>query len=180
MIRKILNVLTLLPLLIVGGLTVALIYSDRYSITFNKVLAAVGVFAIFYWLYKFTLFLDNKLKEYYKEKEILECDIQSTDKKFVMVYGGAFQYGASLAMNKYVKELIDSNIEVLTINNKDLYFETNKVKVQFVTKEMEWIGRRCDEAFGFSDLTSAYLTRNFRTYGWTGSLVDYILIQENS
>lgn len=178
MMKTFLTILSYLPLLIVGGLVCVVIRIEEYMDVSLKAFACIGVFAIFYFLYKFTGYLHRKIDERYSSKE-LEAKEPKINKKTVLVYGGMFEYGAHIAMNKYVKELIDSGVEVLCVNTKDLYFETSKVEVQFVTKEMDYIGRRCDEAFGFNDLTTAYLTRNFRTYGWTGSLVDYILIQEN-
>ena len=176
--KTLLTILSYLPLLVVGSFMSDVIRTEEYMDISLKIFAFIGVLAIFYVLYKFTGYLHKKIDERYPG--IIEQTESKTDKKTVLVYGGMFNYGANIAMNKYVKELIDSGIEVICVNTKDLYFETSRVEVQFVTKDKHWIGRKCDEAIGFNELTSAYLRRNFRTLGWTGSLVDYILIQENS
>lgn len=173
--KTFLTILSYIPLLIVGAIMIALIYDDGYTFITIKIFASVGIFAIVYGMYRFTGYLHKKVDERYSNMGNTE-----QTKKKVLVYGGVYKYGAKLYMHEHIKELIEHGINVTCVDNEELYFETDKVEVRFITNEQQLNGRACDAAFGFDKCTFACLLRKFKTPKYEGKLVDYILLQENS
>lgn len=179
--KKILTILSYLPLLIVGTLMTILIRMGEHMFIVMKIFACVGVFAILYAMYRFTGYLHKKIDERFNTSELYEPEEEvKPQKKLVLVYGNSLEHITFLYMKKCTKDLIDSGVEVIYANRKKLYFETKNVKVQYVTKDQRWRGLKCDEAFGFNGVTTTYLRRGFRNRGWKGSLTDYVLSQENN
>ena len=59
--KSLLTILSFVPLLLVGGIMVALIYHDEYYFVTMKVLASIGIYSVVYCMYKFTLYLHKKI-----------------------------------------------------------------------------------------------------------------------
>ena len=173
--KSFLTVLSFIPLLLVGGVMAIVTNLDEYSFVTMKIFACIGVFAVVYGMYKFTGYLHKKIDEHFDNIPVLtDC------KKFVLVYDDSFENITFLSMKKCTKILMDNGIEIVDANRKELYFETSKVKVQYLTKKRKCIRFRCDEAFGFGKLTKLYLRMNLKDSGWPGGLVEYILACENN
>ena len=70
MMKKILGYLTFVPMYVIAFLWMLMIFSDDYYFLAMKLNACVGLLTIYYWLYKFTLYLQKKLAvEEFVEKE---------------------------------------------------------------------------------------------------------------
>lgn len=72
MIRKILGYFAFVPMYVIGFLWTLTIYSEDYYFMAMKVNAAVGLLAIYYVMYKGTLYLQEKLLADTEEKQVEE------------------------------------------------------------------------------------------------------------
>ncbi len=72
MIRKILGYFAFVPMYVIGFLWTLTIYSEDYYFMAMKVNAAVGLLAIYYVMYKGTLYLQEKLLADKEEKQLEE------------------------------------------------------------------------------------------------------------
>lgn len=72
MIRKFLRLFAFVPMYVIGFMWTLAIYSEDYYFMAMKVNAAIGLLAIYYVMYKGTLYLQEKLLADTEEKQVEE------------------------------------------------------------------------------------------------------------